>query len=68
MAVLSFHPVKSITTAEGGAVLTNNEKFAESLGPVCQTWGNEGYGVNEWRESWALVLPTDNPGLQLQVE
>lgn len=32
MAVLSFHPVKSITTAEGGAVLTNNKKFAELLG------------------------------------
>jgi dTDP-4-amino-4,6-dideoxygalactose transaminase len=31
MAVLSFHPVKSITTAEGGAVMTNNPKFAENI-------------------------------------
>lgn len=31
MTVLSFHPVKHITTGEGGAVLTNNEKFYKSL-------------------------------------
>lgn len=31
MAALSFHPVKSMTTAEGGALLTNNEKFAKSV-------------------------------------
>lgn len=31
MAVFSFHPVKSITTGEGGAVLTNNEVFYKKL-------------------------------------
>lgn len=31
MTVLSFHPVKSITTAEGGAVLTNNSGLYEKL-------------------------------------
>lgn len=31
MAVFSFHPVKSITTGEGGAVLTNNEEFRNRL-------------------------------------
>jgi UDP-4-amino-4,6-dideoxy-N-acetyl-beta-L-altrosamine transaminase len=31
MAVLSFHPVKSITTAEGGAVLTNNSELAQKI-------------------------------------
>lgn len=31
MAVLSFHPVKSITTAEGGAVITNDKKLYERL-------------------------------------
>lgn len=31
MAVFSFHPVKSITTGEGGAVLTNNEEFRDKL-------------------------------------
>ena len=31
MTVLSFHPVKSITSAEGGAVLTNDESLAALL-------------------------------------
>lgn len=31
MAVLSFHPVKSITSAEGGAVLTNQSGLHEKL-------------------------------------
>lgn len=31
MAVFSFHPVKAITTGEGGAVLTNDEGFYKKL-------------------------------------
>jgi dTDP-4-amino-4,6-dideoxygalactose transaminase len=31
MVIFSFHPVKSITTAEGGAILTNNKKFYKIL-------------------------------------
>ncbi len=31
MTVLSFHPVKSITTGEGGAVLTNNKRLYDKL-------------------------------------
>ena len=31
MTVLSFHPVKHITTGEGGAVLTNNKEFHKKL-------------------------------------
>jgi dTDP-4-amino-4,6-dideoxygalactose transaminase len=31
MTVFSFHPVKSITTGEGGAVLTNNKNFYQKL-------------------------------------
>ena len=31
VAVFSFHPVKSITTAEGGAVLTNDADFYDRL-------------------------------------
>ena len=31
MTVFSFHPVKHITTGEGGMVATNNPKFAETL-------------------------------------
>lgn len=31
MTIFSFHPVKSITTGEGGAVLTNSKVFFEKL-------------------------------------
>jgi len=31
MAIFSFHPVKTITTGEGGMVVTNNKKFCERL-------------------------------------
>ena len=31
MSVFSFHPVKSITTGEGGAILTNNQDFYKKL-------------------------------------
>ena len=31
MTTLSFHPVKHITTAEGGAVLTQNDEYARTL-------------------------------------
>jgi perosamine synthetase len=31
LAILSFHPVKTITTGEGGAVLTHNDGYAEKL-------------------------------------
>ena len=31
MTILSFHPVKAITTGEGGMILTNNKDFYEKL-------------------------------------
>ena len=31
MTVFSFHPVKQITTGEGGAVLTNRNDYYEKL-------------------------------------
>lgn len=31
MTIFSFHPVKAITTGEGGMVVTNNKKFYEKL-------------------------------------
>lgn len=31
MSIFSFHPVKSITTGEGGAILTNNEDLYKKL-------------------------------------
>ncbi len=38
LAVLSFHPVKSITSAEGGAILTNQPTLAEK----CQLFSKHG--------------------------
>jgi UDP-4-amino-4,6-dideoxy-N-acetyl-beta-L-altrosamine transaminase len=38
IAVLSFHPVKSITTAEGGALTTNNPDLAQK----CKLFANHG--------------------------
>jgi len=31
MAIFSFHPVKTITTGEGGAILTNDDQLAEKV-------------------------------------
>ena len=31
MAIFSFHPVKTVTTGEGGAVLTNDDEMAEKI-------------------------------------
>ena len=31
MTMFSFHPVKQITTGEGGMIVTNNEEYAEGL-------------------------------------
>lgn len=31
MTMFSFHPVKPVTTAEGGIIVTNNEKYYEKL-------------------------------------
>lgn len=31
MTIFSFHPVKTITTGEGGAILTNNKKYYDKL-------------------------------------
>jgi len=40
MTIFSFHPVKPITTGEGGAVLTNNDELAHRL-RVLRTHGIE---------------------------
>jgi len=45
MSVLSFHPVKHITTGEGGAVLTNNRHYYETL----KMFGSHGITKNPLR-------------------
>ncbi|MBI5468986.1 MAG: UDP-4-amino-4,6-dideoxy-N-acetyl-beta-L-altrosamine transaminase [Deltaproteobacteria bacterium] len=53
MTVFSFHPVKSITTAEGGAVTTNDERLYERLKTL------RSHGVT--RKKSELVNGDDSP-------
>jgi len=46
MTVFSFHPVKSITTGEGGAILTNNETLYEKLLTL------RTHGITKDKEKW----------------
>lgn len=50
MTVFSFHPVKTITTAEGGAVVTNDEELYKKL-CAFRSHGmhKDGEMVNDWR-------------------
>ncbi len=54
MTVFSFHPVKHITTAEGGAVVTNDESLAKKLrqfrnhGMTHETAAFEGSSPGPW--------------------
>lgn len=59
MTVFSFHPVKSITTAEGGAVLTNNEELHKKL----QLYAK--HGVT--RDPSQMLGPSDGPWYYQQV-
>lgn len=54
MAVFSFHPVKTITSGEGGAVLTNNDLFAERI----RNFANHGIE----RDSSKFIHLQENPG------
>ncbi len=60
MTVLSFHPVKSITTAEGGAVLTNSEQFHHKLQLFAK------HGVT--RDQCFMSEPSHGPWYYQQVE
>lgn len=54
MAVFSFHPVKSITTGEGGMILTNNDELHQKLIRL-RTHGitrNPDYMQGESHEPW----------------
>lgn len=64
MTELSFHPVKTITTAEGGAVLTGDDEWARrartfrthgiSRDPAGFTGDHEDAGAGWWYEQHAL--------------
>lgn len=54
MTVFSFHPVKIITTGEGGAVTTNNESFYERL-KLCRS-----HGITKAEGSFTEVCGNNN--------
>lgn len=62
MTVLSFHPVKHITTGEGGMVLTNNKGFYERL----KTFRHHGIVKDNTAEgAWYYEIPV--PGYNFRL-
>jgi dTDP-4-amino-4,6-dideoxygalactose transaminase len=57
LGILSFHPRKSITTAEGGAIITNDQELAER----CRCWRNHGQRISKGQREFAL------PGLNYRL-
>ena len=53
ITVFSFHPVKIVTTAEGGVATTNNKLYAEKLYKL------RSHGIEKNNEKF--YLPTDKP-------
>lgn len=60
MCVLSFHPVKSITTAEGGAVLTNDSHLHQRLVMYAK------HGIT--RDPLSMSGSSDGPWYYQQIE
>lgn len=52
MSILSFHPVKHITTGEGGAVLTNDDDYYEKLLMFRSHGITKNHFVNEPHGDW----------------
>ena len=59
ITVFSFHPVKIITTAEGGMALTNSDELATRLGLL------RSHGIT--RDPVLMTRPTDGPWYYQQV-
>lgn len=60
ITVLSFHPVKIVTTAEGGAVTTNNAELAQRLAMF------RSHGIT--RDESLMTQPTHGPWYYEQTE
>jgi UDP-4-amino-4,6-dideoxy-N-acetyl-beta-L-altrosamine transaminase len=57
MTTFSFHPVKTITTGEGGAILTRNDRLAERCRlfrnhGMVKTAGTDGTGAKPDEQQW----------------
>lgn len=62
MSIFSFHPVKHITTGEGGMIVTNNEEFYEKL----KIFRHHGIVKNNLdKGSWYYEI--HNPGHNLRI-
>lgn len=57
VSVFSFHPIKNITTGEGGMVCTNDEEFAEELSLM------KFHGMN--REAWKRYEASGTPNYDI---
>ena len=60
ITVFSFHPVKIVTTAEGGMAVTNNPKLAEQLDLL------RSHGIT--RDESLMTKPADGPWYYQQIE
>lgn len=60
ITVFSFHPVKIVTTAEGGMALTNSPELAEKLGLL------RSHGIT--RDAHLMTKPMDGPWYYQQVD
>lgn len=61
MTILSFHPVKHITTGEGGMVLTNNKEFYQKLKRIRH------HGIIKKPEKGQWYYEIEEPGLNLRI-
>jgi len=57
LGVFSFHPRKSVTTGEGGAIVTNDSELAER----CRAWRNHGQRISAGRREFVV------PGLNYRL-
>jgi len=60
ITVFSFHPVKIVTTAEGGMAVTNDPKLAEQLNLL------RSHGIT--RDNSLMTKPADGPWYYQQIE
>lgn len=60
ITVFSFHPVKIVTTAEGGIAVTNDSKLAEKLGLL------RSHGIT--RDAHLMTKPMEGPWYYQQVD
>lgn len=60
ITVFSFHPVKIVTTAEGGVAVTNNAEIAEQLGLL------RSHGIT--RDTHLMTKPIDGPWYYQQID